>query len=385
MKAPRQTLGDLLADRTLATQNAGNAALRRAIAQVFLLEAVLFHQESQHFVRLGCRNTEVLILDFLRFQSPRSQWYSVNSSTHSPWSVAGAPLPELCVKVHSMTAEPAISAIPETRYVQIAGIDVFIEGEGAQAIVMVHGWPDTYRLWDDQVAFLKDRFRCIRFTLPGFDIARPRQAHSLDALVATLKTVIATTCPGEKVTLMLHDWGCLFGYQFAMRHPSLVERIVGVDIGDAGSPAHARSMSAKAKAMVFGYQIWLALAWRIGGSLGDRMTRAMARALRCPSDPQFIGSNMCYPYYIRWFGAHGSYRHLVAFNPSWPMLYLYGGRKPFQFHSTEWAEALRQRPGSQALEFASGHWVMKSKPQEFNQAVGAWLDSFKHIDPEGQA
>lgn len=256
---------------------------------------------------------------------------------------------------------------------QIDGVDVFVEGSGTEAIVMLHGWPDTYRLWDDQVAYLKPNYRCIRFTLPGFDIARPRQAHSLDALVEALKHVIEATCAGEKVTLMLHDWGCVFGYQFAMRHPSLVQRIIGVDIGDAGSRAHVRTMSAKAKAMVFAYQIWLAMAWRIGGPLGDRMTHAMVRAMRCPSDPRFIGSNMCYPYYIRWFGAHGSYRRAVPLELSWPMLYIYGRKKPFQFHSGEWVEALRLRPGSNALEFDTGHWVMKARPAAFNQAVAGWL------------
>jgi hypothetical protein len=42
------------------------------------------------------------------------------------------------------------------------------------------------------------------------------------------------------------------------------------------------SLNAKAKAMVFVYQIWLAMAWRIGGSIGDKMTKSMARALKCP-------------------------------------------------------------------------------------------------------
>ena len=44
---------------------------------------------------------------------------------------------------------------------------------------MIHGWPDTYRLWDAQVAFFKDRYRCVRFTLPGFDIDKPRRAFSV--------------------------------------------------------------------------------------------------------------------------------------------------------------------------------------------------------------
>ena len=58
---------------------------------------------------------------------------------------------------------------------QVDGIELHVDGEGAETIVMVHGWPDTYRLWDAQVAFLRSRYQCVRFTLPGFDIAKPRQ------------------------------------------------------------------------------------------------------------------------------------------------------------------------------------------------------------------
>jgi pimeloyl-ACP methyl ester carboxylesterase len=255
---------------------------------------------------------------------------------------------------------------------RIDGVDVFIEGQG-EAIVMVHGWPDTCRLWDAQVEHLKANHRCIRFTLPGFDIAQPRRAYSLAELVATLKRIVEQTCPGEPVTLLLHDWGCLFGYEFAMRHPHLVRRIIGVDIGDVGSRAHLQALSVKAKLMVLAYQVWLAIAWRIGGAMGDKMTRWMARALHCPSDPRFIGSAMCYPYYIQWAGAHGSYRHALRFDPQCPMLYIWGRKKPFEFHSASWVEALAAKPGSRALEFNTGHWVMKSKPREFNDAVAAWL------------
>ena len=33
---------------------------------------------------------------------------------------------------------------------RIDGVEVFVEGVGP-AIVMIHGWPDTHRLWDAQV------------------------------------------------------------------------------------------------------------------------------------------------------------------------------------------------------------------------------------------
>lgn len=102
----------------------------------------------------------------------------------------------------------------ETRSVlDIRGIDVHIEGEGDDTIVMVHGWPDSYRLWDRQVEALKDRFRCVRFTLPGFDPGKPRKAYTLDELTGFLHEVIERVSPGGPVILLLHDWGCAFGYQ----------------------------------------------------------------------------------------------------------------------------------------------------------------------------
>lgn len=273
----------------------------------------------------------------------------------------------------------------------IAGVEVHIEGGGPETILMLHGWPDTHRLWDAQVEHLESHWRCVRFTLPGFDAARPRRGHSLDEIVATLKQVVEQTCDGAPVTLLLHDWGCVFGYQFALRHPDLIQRVIGVDVGDAGSRAHVASMPLKAKLMVFAYQAWLALAWRIdlalgagrNGSdhsktpprptLGDRMTRAMARWARCPADPLLIHAGMNYPYDIAWTGSHGGYRRALPMQPRWPMLYLYGRRKPFQFQSKEWLDALRTTLGSRVIEFNTGHWLMTARPQEFNHAVAEWL------------
>ena len=256
---------------------------------------------------------------------------------------------------------------------RIGGVDVLVEGRGATTIVMLHGWPDTLRLWDAQVAALKTNFRCVRFTLPGFEPETPRVACSLDDTVALLRDVANTVSPDRPVVLLLHDWGCFFGYQFAMREPRRVARIVGVDIGDSGSPEHVRSLSAKAKAMLVAYQSWLALAWRIGGRAGDAMTRGFARAAHAPADASSIHSGMNYPYDIRWAGSHGSYRHAAAFVPNWPMLFMYGSRKPFMFHSPAFAAALAARADCRVVEFDTGHWVMSEQPQRFNEALDDWL------------
>jgi pimeloyl-ACP methyl ester carboxylesterase len=236
---------------------------------------------------------------------------------------------------------------------------------------MMHGWPDTLRLWDGTVAALKDGYRCVRFTQPGFDPAHPRRMRSLDALVTLYAAIIDRVSPGRPVTLLLHDWGCVFGYQYAMRHPARVARIVGVDIGDTNSGAFLRSLSTKGKLGMAGYQLWLALAWALGGRLGDAMTRRMARALRCPSDPALMHSGMNYPYWLTW---SGGLKRSAPVAPACPMLYLYGERKPAMFHSPKWLERVRALPGGAVQGFATGHWIMSRAPQDFHKAVRSWLD-----------
>jgi len=256
----------------------------------------------------------------------------------------------------------------------INDIDVHLEGDGAETIVMIHGWPDTYRLWDAQVAAFSSRYRCVRFTLPGFDRAKPRRACSLAETLGIIRNIVEQVAPGQKVILMLHDWGCIFGYAFYMQHPALVSRIVGVDIGDTSSPELPASLTLKAKLAIFTYQIWLALAWRLGGAIGDDMTRSMARALKCKSDPQYIHSGMNYPYYIQWLRAYGSYKDLAPLSVECPMLYIYGKRKKFMFHSPQWLDRLSRSPGCRVLALDADHWVMFGQPQEFNRAVQDWLE-----------
>jgi pimeloyl-ACP methyl ester carboxylesterase len=181
---------------------------------------------------------------------------------------------------------------------EIHGIDVFIEGQGEETIIMIHGWPDTYRLWDQQVEVLKSKFRCVRFTLPGFDINKPRNMYTLQDEVDIFSEIIDTVSPDKKVILMLHDWGCFFGYQYYMLNQHRVSRVIGIDVGDVGSKDMKLPISMVLFAM--GYQLWLALAWKIGGNIGDAMTRKMAKSFKVRADLNLIHSGMNYAYYLRW-------------------------------------------------------------------------------------
>ncbi len=258
----------------------------------------------------------------------------------------------------------------------VDGIEVHIEGEGPRTILMLHGWPDTHHLWDAQVAHFKSRARCVRFTLPGFDHAQASRPTPVASMCALLDAVVEAVSPQAPVTLMLHDWGCVFGYAFATRHPERVERVVGVDVGDAQSAVFKQSLTAKAQWAIFSYQIWLAFAWALGPvspALATGMTRRTARALRCPSPVQRMGWQMNYPYAMEWFGSLGGWRGVGDPPTHCPVLYLYGLRKPFMFHSQPWLTALAAREGCAVQAIDANHWVMLKAPQAFNDAVDQWL------------
>ena len=257
----------------------------------------------------------------------------------------------------------------------IQGVDVFIEGEGSDALVMIHGWPDTHRLWDSSVQAIKPFFRCVRFTLPGFDLDKPPRATSLAQMTALLTDIVDAVSPARPVHLLLHDWGCVFGYEFAAARPERVARIVSVDIGDYNSDAYRRSLSVKAKVLVFAYQFWLAVAWTVGGATADAMTRWMARKARSPAVASAIGWQMNYPYAMIWFGVMGGFRGAAPVTPGCPMLFIYGKRKPFMFHSVDWLTTLGTRSGCAVQPFSTGHWVMAQEPNAFNQCAIEWLVS----------
>jgi pimeloyl-ACP methyl ester carboxylesterase len=129
---------------------------------------------------------------------------------------------------------------------------------------------------------------------------------------------------------------------------------------------------------VMAYQVWLALAWKLGchisEKLGTRMTRAMARWLRCPTDQNSITHRMNYPYAMQWFGTAGGFKGAAKIQLPMPMLFVYGERKPLMFHSAQWLEKVAATPGSAVQGLPCGHWVMISRPEVFQARVRQWLD-----------
>jgi haloalkane dehalogenase len=92
-------------------------------------------------------------------------------------------------------------------------------------LLMLHGIPDSRRVWEGVVRTLGADVRCHAPDLPGFGSATESfDPHSADALVEAVDDV--TDPLSEKVVLVVHDAGALFGVAWATARPERIAALV---------------------------------------------------------------------------------------------------------------------------------------------------------------
>ena len=103
------------------------------------------------------------------------------------------------------------------------------EGRG-EPILMLHGNPTWSFYYRGLVRGLRDRYRIIVPDHIGCGLSdKPddsRYEYSLERRVDDLDALIAHLDLGDKLSLVVHDWGGMIGMAWALRHPSRVRRIV---------------------------------------------------------------------------------------------------------------------------------------------------------------
>ncbi|MEP0202200.1 MAG: alpha/beta hydrolase [Halioglobus sp.] len=254
----------------------------------------------------------------------------------------------------------------------VDGTKVYVEGAGQETIVMLHGWPDTHELWQQQIEYFKGTYVCVSFTMPGF-AEGDRTNYSVSDVVAKIKHVVDAVSPEQPVIMIAHDWGCAFGYEFAMRHSSRVKKMIGLDVGDINSDELKHSLSISQKLMIFSYQIMLAISFILPKFMGDPLARFVAKVLDAKSNKEHIQAGMSMPYAMRWFGTNGGMTDLLPMEPTFPFFYTYAARKPMMFHSQQWLQRLSESPQNKVQSLDCGHWLMIDKADEFNASAADWL------------
>ncbi len=117
--------------------------------------------------------------------------------------------------------------------------------ESAPLMVFVHGFPDFWYTWREQMAALEDRFRVAALDLRGYNLSdKPRgvENYAMERLVADVVAVITAESAGKggagkrgkasaakqppRAIVVGHDWGGAISWNVAMAHPDVVRLLV---------------------------------------------------------------------------------------------------------------------------------------------------------------
>jgi len=291
------------------------------------------------------------------------------------------------------TALPGYPAHPQ-RFEVRPGLRLSYLDEGprdGEVVVMLHGNPSWSYYWRNLVAGLSDRYRCIVPDHIGMGLSdKPDDsayAYTLQSRVDDLAALLAHLGITGPVTLVVHDWGGMIGFGWALTHAAQVKRLVITNTAAFPMPA-AKKMP---------WQIGLGRDWKIGEWLvrGFNAFSAGASWLgvekRMPAD---VRRAYVAPY-DNWANRISTIRFMqdIPLSPAdraWPLLQAAGqalpgfadrpafigwGLKDFVFDRHFFDGFRAALPQAEVMAFDdAGHYVMEDKAEVLVPAIRDFLD-----------
>ena len=252
-------------------------------------------------------------------------------------------------------------------------INVVIEGEGP-AVLLLHGFPDSARLWRNQIPALSAAgYRVIAPDLRGFgesDAPEGKGHYDLDTIVRDIEVVLNETRT-DRCALVGHDWGAIAGWAFAIAHPERVERYAALSVG------HPRAYRQAGLEQML--RAWYAVTFQVPG-LTERLAPAndwslLRRLARNHPETEYWIADMARPGRLtaglNWYRAN--LRRMLAADfaaVSVPVLGIWSTGDLFLTErqmtgSAAWVEALWRY---ERIEGTS-HWIPLDAPQRLNELL----------------
>ncbi len=120
----------------------------------------------------------------------------------------------------------------ESEIIEIEDIKIHYKDEGqGPVLILLHGVCASLHTWDGWTARLKDRYRIIRLDIPGFGLTGPAPDKSLyrkEEAVRLFEEVV-DEMKLEKFYLAGNSLGGYIAWNYTLKHPDKVERLILVD------------------------------------------------------------------------------------------------------------------------------------------------------------
>ncbi len=144
--------------------------------------------------------------------------------------------------VVSKAAELARHDFPyPSHYVEVLGSKIHYVDTGGKGsvVLMIHGQPTWSYLWRNVIPHLEKEHRVIALDLIGFGKSDQPDIQYLATDHARYLAGFIDALKLDHMTLVVHDWGSILGFDYAANHPEKVKAIAFMEAAIYAPPAQA--------------------------------------------------------------------------------------------------------------------------------------------------
>lgn len=117
------------------------------------------------------------------------------------------------VNIHYVSAEPCLNENTNT----------------VATLVFLHGFPEYWQAWQNQLNYFSSHYRVIAPDLPGYNLSdKPEKLdfYQVPHLIKFISKFIAAISQNQKVLLVAHDWGGAIAWPLAAFYPQYIDKLV---------------------------------------------------------------------------------------------------------------------------------------------------------------
>jgi pimeloyl-ACP methyl ester carboxylesterase len=131
--------------------------------------------------------------------------------------------------VHDRRVVDGVRAPAESLSIEGVTLHSVVGGQGP-ALVLLHGWPQTWWAWHRVMPALAEHFTVIAVDLPGLgDSSKPRSGYDTDTVAQRIHGLV-TERGYDEILLVGHDWGGAVAYSYAAQYRAAVRRLVVIEM-----------------------------------------------------------------------------------------------------------------------------------------------------------
>jgi pimeloyl-ACP methyl ester carboxylesterase len=126
----------------------------------------------------------------------------------------------------------------------------YVEAGEGPLVVMIHGFPDFWYSWRDQMEALKDGYRVVAIDQRGYNLSDAPEGvenYDMELLVGDVVAVVRHL-GAEKAIIVGHDWGGVVAWNLAFHVPEVVDKLAILNLPHPNGISRAMASNPEVRA-----------------------------------------------------------------------------------------------------------------------------------------